>query len=257
MRRVAELAAAIDEAGRHGIGANNPPEPTPFETHALNIDNLMETAQGFLDGEPITTQAQADDVGRLLDEARKARTAADAQRKIEAKPFDDGKAAVQALWTPYTDEKKGKCALIAEVCKKALAPFLKAEQDRKDAEAAAAREAAAEAQRKAQEAIRAAEVTDLAAREQAEALLKEADKATKAADRAGKDRAHVAGGARAVSLRSVWSATLVDPMEALKHYRAVEPAQLKAFLQTLADQDVRAGMRTIPGFTITEEKVAQ
>src|SRR3546814_7413600 len=55
---------------------------------------------------------------RSLDDARKARKAAEDQRKIEAKPFDDGKAAVQALWTPLTDEKKGRCALIADTCKK-------------------------------------------------------------------------------------------------------------------------------------------
>src|SRR3546814_5757150 len=38
--------------------------------------------------------------------------------------FDDGKKAVQAKWTPITDEKKGKYALIIATAKKALAPWL-------------------------------------------------------------------------------------------------------------------------------------
>jgi hypothetical protein len=220
----------ILENPRAVIGGNQPPELTPYEAIKLHIDDLMETAQGFLDGEPITTQAVADEVGKLLDEARKARTAADEQRKIEAKPFDDGKKAVQALWTPLSDEKTGKCALIAMTAKKALAPFLAAEQAKKEAIAAEAR---CEADRKAEEAqaaIRAADETDLAARENAEALLKEAGKAEREANRAGKDRATATGGARAVSLRTVWTATLTDPTDALKHYRAKQPEALKAWL---------------------------
>src|SRR3546814_3975901 len=90
----------------------------------------------FLDGDPINEQATADMVAKLIDEARKGQKAAEDLRKEEAKPFDDGKKAVQAKGTPITDEKKGKHALIISVAKKALVPWLEhleAEQ-RADAE---------------------------------------------------------------------------------------------------------------------------
>ena len=232
------------------IGHNNPPEPTPFEALKLHIDDLMETAQGFLDGEPIATQALADEVGKLLDEARQAEKAAEAQRKIEVKPFDDGKAEVQARYNPL----KAKCALVSSTAKQALAPFLAAEQARRDAEAAAARKVAEEAAAVAQAALRAAAPTDLAAREEAEALLKDATKADKAAGRAEKGKAMVAGGARSASLRSVWTPALTDPVAALKHYREHQPEALKEWLLAQAQADVRAGVRSIPGFSITEER---
>jgi hypothetical protein len=236
------------------IGHNGPPAPTPFETIKLHIDDMFETAQGFLDGDPILTQAQADDVDRLLDEARKARSAADAQRKIEAKPFDDGKAAVQALWTPYSDEKKGKCALIAETCKKALAPFLIAKQAAIDAEAARLRKIAEDAMAAAQ-AARTEAAGNLAATQQSEDALEFAAKQYRAADKLSNTRAQANGGSRATSLRSVWTAALSDSAAALRHYREHQPDALKAWLVEQANKDVRSGARSISGFTITEERV--
>jgi hypothetical protein len=235
------------------IGHNNPPEPTPYEAMRIHIADLMETAQGFLDGEPIANQAQADEVGKLLAAARDAEKAAEARRKIEAKPFDDGKAAVQALWVPLKDQ----CGLVASTAKRALAPFLAAAQARKDAEAAEARRIADEAAARARAARQSAPATDLAAREQAEVLLKEAAKADKEANRASKGKAMAAGGARSVSLRSVWTVTLTDAAAALRHYRETQPEALKAWLSDQAQRDVSAGARAIPGFAIAEEKVAR
>src|SRR3546814_17904118 len=90
------------------IGHNNPPEPTPYEAILTDVQDLSETAQGFLDGDPINDQATADMVAKLIDEARKGQKAAEDLRKAEAKPFDDGKKAVQAKWTPITAEKNGQ-----------------------------------------------------------------------------------------------------------------------------------------------------
>ena len=233
------------------IGHNNPPEPTPYEAIKLHIDDLFETAQGFLDGEPIATQAQADDVGKLLDDARKAQKAADAQRKIEAKPFDDGKAEVQALWTPMSDEKKGRAALIADMAKRALAPFLQAEQARKDAEAAEAHRIAQEVADKARREIEDANAgADLAARERAEETIALADSLAKAAKKLDGARASVAGGARAVSLRVLWTATLTDPLLAIRHYWATNQNDFSEVMTRLANQDARAGVRVIPGFAV-------
>ena len=53
------------------IGDNNPPEPinTAYEAIKRDIDDLFETAQGFLDGDPIENQETADLVNKLKTEA--------------------------------------------------------------------------------------------------------------------------------------------------------------------------------------------
>src|SRR3546814_4777482 len=76
--------------------------------------------------------------------------------------------AVQAKWTPITDEKKGKYALIIATAKKALAPWLVKLDAEQEAAREKARQEAAEAARKAIEAERAATASaDLAAAENA------------------------------------------------------------------------------------------
>src|SRR3546814_19487920 len=50
------------------IGHNNPPEPTPYEAILTDVQDLSETAQGFLDGDPINDQATADMVAKLRSE---------------------------------------------------------------------------------------------------------------------------------------------------------------------------------------------
>lgn len=232
------------------IGHNAPP---PLEAHRLHIEELMENARQFLDGEPITTQGQADAVGKLLAMLREARKGAEDARTAEKAPHLEAGRAVDAAWKPLTES----VATAEGIAKKALAPFLVAEQARKDAEAAEARRIAAEAAERARKEIEDANAgADLAARERAEETVKAADAAAKEAAKLEGSRAKVAGGPRAVSLRSVWTATLVEPVEALKHYRATQPDALKAWLSDQADADVRAGSRSIPGFSITEDKVA-
>lgn len=226
-------------------GHNSPP---PLESWSLHIEELMANAQQFLDGEPIIDQAQADNVGTLLSMLREARQGADQQRKVEKKPHDDAGKAVQASWMPLLD----RVGMAEDVAKRALAPFLAAkeaeqrriaEQARKDAQAAAA---AAQAARNAQ---------DLAGREEAERLAKLAAQAERSASKADKAKPLAAGGGRSVSLRSVWTAALVNPAQALKFYREQQPEGLKAWLVEQANKDVRSGARSISGFTITEERV--
>src|SRR3546814_11800322 len=84
------MATALAEIG------HNSQAMTPYEAIKLHIDDLFETAQGFLDGDPIATEAQATSVSQLLDDARQARKAAEGQRKLEAKPFDEGKTNRQS-----------------------------------------------------------------------------------------------------------------------------------------------------------------
>lgn len=232
------------------IGHNNPPEPTPFEAVKVNIDDLMTEARNWCDGAAIESQAQADEVGRLMDDLRKAHKAADEARKLEAKPFDDGKAEVQARYNPLL--KTADTAVSA--CKAALSPWLLKLEAEKRAAAEAARIEAEARAKAAEDALRAADASDLTAREDAEAMLMDAKKAEAVAHRAANDKAHAQGGARAVGLRSYWRPTMTNARDALKHYVTDRPEDVRSFLLTLAEADVRDGKRSIPGFEILEEK---
>lgn len=234
------------------IGHNNPPAD-PFEAIKVHIEDLYLEAKNWLDGDPITTDAQAEAVALLLDMIRLAEKAADDARKDENKPFDEGKAAVQAKYAPLIADTKavrGKTVLASEACKAALAPW-RQEQERLRQEAAAeARRVAEEAARVAAEAARSAAADDLAAQEKADAAIRQAEHASKVAAKA--DKAASTG----TGLRSYWSPTLTDGVVAARHYWTVNREACEAFFLSLAKQDVQAGKRTIPGFDVTEERRA-
>jgi hypothetical protein len=237
------------------IGHNQPPA-TPYDALKAHIDDLEMEARNFLDGKPIETDEQAEAINKIREDARKARQAAEEQRKLEAKPFDEGKKAVQERWTPFTDEKKGRCALIEDVCKQALAPFL---IKKDEAQRAAAQAATLEARRQAEAAAQAAEQaspSDLAGMTTARVLQENAAAAAKVAQKLDKARPQARGGERAVGLKSVWAPILTDSVAALRHYRERQPEALKSWLLEQAFKDVRAGAREIPGFTISETKTA-
>jgi hypothetical protein len=241
------------------IGHNNPP-PTPYESVSAEINDLYGEASLWLDGAEVQDQSTADGIAKLLTMLRESVKKADEARKVENKPFDDGKAEVQARYNLLigdTKAQKGKAVLAIDACKKALAPWLSKIDAEKREAAEKARREAEEKQRAAQEAVRAAQATDLAARQEAEALLREAKKAESAAKAAEKDTAKAdGGGKRAVSLRSVYTPVLLDATAAARHYWKTHRASMDAFLIQLAEQDVRNGTRSIPGFEIKEEKVA-
>lgn len=232
------------------MGHNAPADP--FTAFSLHLDDLDEQARQFLDGTPIASEQQAEDVSRLLNMLRKASNDADDARKEEKRPHDEAAKAVQSKWRPLLE----RVDLAVSTAKRALTPWLAA----KDAEQRAAAEAAAQEAREQAEAAAqvAAQVRpdDLAGQTTLRVKQENAAAAAKAADRLSKARPTVKGGERANSLRSRWTATLDDPVAALRHYRERQPEELKLWLVEQATRDVRAGKRQIPGFTITEEKVA-
>lgn len=251
------MMASMADNPRAVVGNNNPPELTPLEAMTAHIGDLFETAQGFLDGEPIANQETADLLNKLIDDALQAEKDGTAARIAETKPLDDAKKAIMDAWRPLVDKDTGKCRLIISTARKALTPWLNAEQDRIEAEAAEARRIADEKLAAAQEAMRTSNAADLAERERVEGLLKEAGRADRQAHSAGKQKAMASGGRRASSLRTVWTATLTNPAAALKHYRDTRPDELKTWLAEQALRDVAAGVRSIPGVIITSEQVAQ
>lgn len=232
------------------IGHNLPTDT--FEGFRIHIEDLAEQAGQFLNGEPITTEAQAEDISRLLNMVRKAANDADDARKAEKKPHDDAAKAVQEKWRPLL----AQCDLAATTAKNALTPW----QLKLEAEARAVAEAAAEeAKRQAEAAAQASQQArpdDLAGQTTARALQENAAAALKVAQRLAKQKVQTKGGERATSLRSVWTPVLTDSVAALRHYRERQPDELKSWLLEQAERDVRAGARSIPGFTIDEARVA-
>lgn len=234
------------------IGHNNPPTPDPFEAIRVHCDDLYAEARHWLDGAKITTDGEAEGVERLLAMAREAFSTADEARIEENRPFDAGKAAVQAKYAGLisdTKAVKGSMVRLKEACLAALDPWRKA----KAAEAAAAAEAARkEAQAKAEAAAKAIRdaAGDLGATEAAEALVQEASHAQRDAGRA--EKAATTG----LGLRTVWVATMTDQKTAILFYMKEQPGEFIALAQRLADVDARNGKRLIGGFTVTPEKRA-
>lgn len=232
------------------IGHNQPPATLPFDAFSAHIEDLYAEAKNFLDGEGVNSEGVATAVTTLMDQLRKAAKDADAARAAEKKPHDDAAKAVQAAWKPLLD----KAELAVTVCKRALTPWLQAKEAERQAAAAAAR---AESERKAEEARLAREAaaeTDLDARERAEALAKEAAKAEKAANKAERGRAQTAGGAKAVSLRTYYSPSVTDFKAALLHYLKVNPQAFMPLVVELANADIQAGKRQIPGVEVITEQ---
>lgn len=236
------------------LGHNNPPALTPFEAVSVHIDDLYAEARNWLDGATIENQAQADALGQLMDALRQSRKAADEARKVEAKPFDDGKAEVQARYKPLLD----KADRAVEVAKAALGRWLAAQDAARRAAADEARRAAEAQAKAAQDAARAAaKADDLDAKEAAEKQVKAAQQAETEAKRIEASRPQVTGGARAVSMRTHYTPEIADFYAALEHYVATQPEAFQALILDLARKDIAAAKRAIPGVKIiTEQRVA-
>ena len=233
------------------IGANEPPEPTPFEAARETLTDLEAEAQNYLDGDEITSQAVADDVGKLLDAIRKARKVADEARADEKRAYDEAANAVQAKWKPLLE----MADRVAKVAKAALTPWLMAQEAEKRAREDAARivaeAAAAEAQR-----LAAAATGSLADAKARDAAIENAEAAAADLARAAKAKASAKGGARAVSLRLSYTAEVTDARAYLNHVARTRPDDLTAWLGEHAQSAVRMGARSLPGVEIKEVRVA-
>jgi hypothetical protein len=236
-----------DEINR---GRNSPPEP--FDAFRLEIEDLFAEANNWLDGEPIATQQQADDVSALVNRLRKVLKDADDQRKAEKKPHDDAAKAVQALWTPLLS----KAELAASTARNALAVFLRKKEDEQRAGAEALRkeaEQAAEAAAQSRQLANPESLSDQTAvrvREEAAAAL------AKAADRAAGAKAHAKGGERAVGLRSDWKAEVTDALAFGKWAWEHRRDEYLGFLTGLAQRECRQGPKGIPGIIVHEVRKA-
>lgn len=236
------------------IGHNRPPvEANPFAAIKAHCDDLYMEAQHWLDGGEIASDAEAAAVERLLDEARKAWKAADDARVEENIPFDDGKAAVQEKYAPLIAKTKsvtGTMVRMQAACLAALDPWRKKKAEEAAAAAEAKRQGAEAAAQAAADAMRASS-GNLAEREAAEELVKEAGFAQREAGRAAKAATTGTG------LTTYFEAVLTNQRDAVLHYMKDQPGEFVGLCQHLADADVRAGKRQIPGFSVEERKRAR
>ncbi len=231
-------------------GHNTPPEPTAYELARDRIEDLWGEALLWMDGAKVDSQEMADGIANLLAELRKAEKDADAARKAEAEPFDLGKAEVQAKYRPLLT----KTEQASKACKAAVAPWLQAKAEAIEAKAREAREEAERKTREAQEAIRAADVANLTERAAAEVLVKAAKRAESAAIKSARETATAGGfGGRAVGLRRTVKPKIVDEIAALRWAWKAYPENMLCTVLILAEKEIRAGKREIPGFDIQEE----
>lgn len=240
-----------------GIGHNGAPEPTPFETVKSHITDLYEEAKNWLDGAPIQTQEQADEIQKLLRLIQSAEKQADEARKDEAKPFDDAKAEIQERYNPLIGKTKSVTGLTIraiDACKQALAPYLKRIDDENKAKAEAARMEAEAKARLAMEAMQQRDGTDLVASERAEALVLEAKQAESDARRAENAKASAKGEGRAASLRTSYRAEITDMKAFARYAWQYRQSEMHEFLEGLAQKIASTGRIQIDGVTVHEER---
>lgn len=226
---------------RIAMGANL----SPFDAHKLNVDDLYEEAQTWLNGDGVNSEDEAKAVDTLLDMARKAKSAADEARRDENEPFDTGKAEVQARYNPLLK----RADMIADACKAVLKPWRDKVAAEKAAKAEAARREADELRAKAEAAIRSS-AGNIVEREKAEEAL------TLAREAEGFAKRETKRATTGLGLRTTYRPVMTDGAKAAEHYWTVRRGEFQAFLNDLAAQDVRKGTRSIPGFDVIEEKTA-
>ena len=235
--------ATLDSNPRAVIGNNRPPHEIVFE----EIQTLFDEAKNWCDGDPITSEDQHDAVTKLYDGLHDAGRRADELRKEQKKPLDDAIKAIQDRYNPYIQPKKGKVDLGKSALGEMLAAWRAAVAKKKEEAARKAREEADAKIAAATAAIRESS-GNLAERETAEELLKEAKQADRFAKR--QDKAATTG----TGLRTVWVATLKEPDAALDWAYGREPLRFTELVQQMANEAVRSGARSVPGFDVTEEK---
>jgi uncharacterized protein with ATP-grasp and redox domains len=219
-------------------GHNNPPA---FDAHSMHIEDLFALISDTTDGAAVDTDEKEAALDGLLDDVRKAKKAADAERAAEKKPHDDAAKAVQAKWKPLID----RCDMAADVIKRLLTPYRDAKQKAKDAAATKAREEVAAKEAAARAALQSSD--NLEQRFEAEAGLKQATKLTAVANKL--DRS-------ATGLRTYWTHRIVNRRDLLKHVIERYPEDLADMLNEFVRAKVASGTRDMPGVEITSERRA-
>lgn len=231
---------------------------TPFDIIVESIDDALIEAKNWADGNPAETQAQVDEIARLIDDLTGNAKALEAERVKEKKPLDDQITAIQDRYNVYLAPLKnrapGKVPTAIDALNAAKRPFLIAEEAKLEAARKAAREEAEAAAQAAAEAAHQANAADLEAREAVDAKIKAAEEAQRAAKIADNAKAHAHGGGRAQGLRTRVLAEVTDMDAAVRYYWAENRPAFAELIQKLADDDARQNRRAAKGVTFREER---
>ncbi|MCW0235247.1 MAG: hypothetical protein OJJ21_16725 [Ferrovibrio sp.] len=234
------------------VGHNNPP-PSPYDTIKQEIEDLFLEAKNWADGEPIADQKQADAVTELLELIADAMKRADEARKEEKRPLDEAVDEIQRRYNALigkTTKLTGRAVMAKEALQTLLTPWRNKLEAERRAEAARLAKEAADAAAEAQAAMQASR-GNLEERDKAEELYQAAQDIARVAKRADKAATTKTG------LRSVWSAVMVDEGAAMDWGYGLASERFRDLTQQIADEAVRSGMRKVPGFKVTEERVAR
>lgn len=234
-----------------GLGHNRPPDPmAPIR---LRVEALLANANAWLKLPEITTEEQAAKLEDAYNQVRKYASdtgTLETERKAMNKPLRDEIADNDALFKPLLTALKASQTVLGRL----RDGWLRKVQAKQDAERIAAARALAEAQEAARKAAEkpVQTVEDIILVEEAEETVKTA---TAAASTAMAARPQIKGefSAQAGSLRTFYSAEIVDLAAAVAHYSP----QLRDAVQTLADHDAREhkDALAVPGVKLkTEER---
>ena len=235
-----------------GIGHNM---PDALEALTQQVDELIENADLWSKVKEIKDEEQA---GRCSDfQARTKAMLKDVDKKRLAgnKPFRDEIAKNDSDHKSLT----GKLEVIAKSLQPLLGGWLIKERERLAEEARVAEEKAlkelSEAEELKQAAAETGNVSDEIAAEEAETAATEA--IAQADDASKNTRAKVQGnlGGRAISMRTYWSANIIDQNKALEHFR--DHPKVLDLIESLANEAARSPEKRktpIPGVEFVSEE---
>jgi hypothetical protein len=237
------MIAVADAASRGRIGHNLPPDPLD-EAIAPFADYVAE-AENWLDGTPVTNEAQMRAVDAILAQIKGAEKAVTAAQKSEAAPLHDAWKAALARYKPTLDDldriKRGLIATVDAFKRKLAAE--KAEEARKAREA---QEAAAAALREARAKADAANIEQQRAIADAE---REAEIA----------RIKAAVAEKGATVKGMITKTFyaIDDHRALLHWIAANDRDaMTAFIEEYARRN-HSLTRPMDGLRVWSEKVAK
>jgi hypothetical protein len=235
-----------------GPGHNRPPEDE-FDKLVARVNDLVATANRWATERPVINDGEIaakcqdflDQIGSDAGKGSGELGKLEASRKAEKRPHIEANAEIDKRYEPLKRLLNAVKAVLAP----RRADWLRREQARIDEER---RQREAEAQRKLQEAEEARRKAEAGTGEviqnivAAETLEAEAATALKAVEQAPA-RAQVRGeyGRRSRGLRTVWYAEVTN-YDAL-YLHLFENKDLRAEMVRLANAEVRAGARAVPG----------
>lgn len=229
----------IDTTEVAGQGHNR----SPFDDISDEVASLYEEAQHWLDGQPVETEEQAENVEKLLSMLRDAEKRREAAFKEEKQPHLDKCREIDGKWKPLKEQLKRA----VDGCRSVLTPFREAQERKRREEEERKRQEAEAKQKAAKEAMEKSDPSNIVEREKAEAELQEAKEAEKEANKINR---------QPKGLRTTYRAEITDPTEFAKHCWTHHYHDLLEWMQGVADKEVRTRKKDLPGVKCHVENVA-